>query len=326
MPEATEHLGLALSGGGFRATLFHVGVVRALAEVGLLSRVTHITSVSGGSVLGAHLVLNWKAYAESSHAFARAAAGPPDQAERAIREASELFDDASKPLLDFIGTDVRGRIIRRLPINLLASGIARFLCSTVGNFCGEALRGQLLAFAEGRGPLEQLVHHFEGLFNGKNLCDLHQAGVPRLVILTTEVGSMELGWFTSDGFTQPHSNSSVGRDILTVAQSVAASAAFPALFPPARLDGNEFKLPLAVDSFVTDAGVYDNLGISAFLGGQPFAEEDFPVLVSDATATSEWSSTNVPNLLTNLLRSVEDRKSTRLNSSHSRASRMPSSA
>jgi predicted acylesterase/phospholipase RssA len=300
MPQTDEPLGLALSGGGFRATLFHLGVVRALAEAGLLSRVTHITSVSGGSVLAAHLVLNWNAYAESSRAFARAG-----ESERSIRAAAKLFDDATKPLLDFIATDVRNRIIRRLPLNLFLAWIARIFGSTLGYLSGETIRNRVEAFADRRGLLEQLVHNFEGLFGGKKLCDLSQPGAPRLVILTTEVASMKLGSFTSDGFNQPGAEGAVGRDILTVARSVAASAAFPALFPPARLDGEEFRLPLAVDSFVTDAGVYDNLGISAFLGGQPFAGDKFPVLVSDATATSEWSSTNVPNLLTNLLRSVD---------------------
>ena len=46
-----RRLGLALSGGGFRATLYHLGVVRFLRDAKLLDSITHITSVSGGSVL-----------------------------------------------------------------------------------------------------------------------------------------------------------------------------------------------------------------------------------------------------------------------------------
>jgi NTE family protein len=44
-------LELALSGGGVRAMAFHSGVLRFLAEHGLLERVRHISSVSGGSLL-----------------------------------------------------------------------------------------------------------------------------------------------------------------------------------------------------------------------------------------------------------------------------------
>src|SRR5256885_15410689 len=68
-----NRIGLALSGGGFRATLYHLGLVRFLRDAGLLSQVTHITSVSGGSVFAAHLVLNWDLYNGSSKDFEGAA-------------------------------------------------------------------------------------------------------------------------------------------------------------------------------------------------------------------------------------------------------------
>lgn len=44
-------VGLTLSGGGTRAMAFHCGVIRWLAETGYLGQVTHISSVSGGSLL-----------------------------------------------------------------------------------------------------------------------------------------------------------------------------------------------------------------------------------------------------------------------------------
>jgi len=46
---------LCLSGGGFRAALFHLGALRRLAEVGALGAVDTVSSVSGGSILAAHL-------------------------------------------------------------------------------------------------------------------------------------------------------------------------------------------------------------------------------------------------------------------------------
>src|SRR5688572_9800722 len=46
-------LGLALSGGGFRAAFFHVGVLARAAERGLLRHVEVISTVSGGSIVGA---------------------------------------------------------------------------------------------------------------------------------------------------------------------------------------------------------------------------------------------------------------------------------
>src|SRR5216683_6950923 len=46
-------IGLALSGGGSRAIAFHLGCLRALNQLGLLDRVVVLSTVSGGSVIGA---------------------------------------------------------------------------------------------------------------------------------------------------------------------------------------------------------------------------------------------------------------------------------
>jgi predicted acylesterase/phospholipase RssA len=53
---------LALSGGGFRATLFHLGLIAYLRRAHLLRKVRIICSVSGGSIAAAHLVAHWKEY------------------------------------------------------------------------------------------------------------------------------------------------------------------------------------------------------------------------------------------------------------------------
>lgn len=42
--------GLAMSGGGYRASLFHLGSLRRLAELGILDSLVHVSSVSGGSI------------------------------------------------------------------------------------------------------------------------------------------------------------------------------------------------------------------------------------------------------------------------------------
>jgi NTE family protein len=52
-------IGIALSGGGFRAMLFHAGALARMNELGLLSRAQRISSVSGGSIMSGHLALAW---------------------------------------------------------------------------------------------------------------------------------------------------------------------------------------------------------------------------------------------------------------------------
>ncbi|MFG1420293.1 patatin-like phospholipase family protein [Roseixanthobacter liquoris] len=50
---------LALSGGGFRAVLFHCGALTRLNELGVLTRITRISSVSGGAIANGMLAAAW---------------------------------------------------------------------------------------------------------------------------------------------------------------------------------------------------------------------------------------------------------------------------
>ena len=53
-----KKIGLALSGGGVRATAFHMGVLRGLHRLGILQEVDEISTVSGGSIAGVYYLLN----------------------------------------------------------------------------------------------------------------------------------------------------------------------------------------------------------------------------------------------------------------------------
>lgn len=50
---AQRKIGIALSGGGSRAIAFHLGCLRALHDLGLLNQASVLSTVSGGSVIGA---------------------------------------------------------------------------------------------------------------------------------------------------------------------------------------------------------------------------------------------------------------------------------
>lgn len=56
-------IALALSGGGFRAVLFHVGVLWRLNETGVLRKLSRISSVSGGSIASGLLAVRWNGLA-----------------------------------------------------------------------------------------------------------------------------------------------------------------------------------------------------------------------------------------------------------------------
>lgn len=53
-----KKIGLALSGGGYRAATYHIGTLRALHRLGILDHVDILSSVSGGSITAAYYALH----------------------------------------------------------------------------------------------------------------------------------------------------------------------------------------------------------------------------------------------------------------------------
>src|SRR5712664_3497154 len=55
----TPGMALCLSGGGYRAMLYHLGSLWRLNEIGVLAQLSRVSSVSGGSIVAAVLGLKW---------------------------------------------------------------------------------------------------------------------------------------------------------------------------------------------------------------------------------------------------------------------------
>ena len=246
-------IGLALSGGGFRATLYHLGVIRYLRDNGTLPLVTDIAAVSGGSILGAHLVLNWARYTGDDRAFAEAAA----------------------EIVRFVQHDVRNRIVRRLPLLFPLR-----LAAKVTGWHAPGLAPNAL--------LEQDYRRF--LYGDRRLFELPEQ--PALHMLSTNVSDGVMAVFNRDGLhiqkreageVDPFRH--VAGQTASIAKVVSASSAFPGFFPPVEITASDLGVhegQFPTESF-TDGGVYDNLGTRAFAwlarhGGRTFDR----VIVSDA--------------------------------------------
>jgi len=63
---------LCLSGGGYRAMVFHIGVLWRLNEAGYLQRLDRVSSVSGGSITAAVLAVHWNELDFDANGIARA--------------------------------------------------------------------------------------------------------------------------------------------------------------------------------------------------------------------------------------------------------------
>lgn len=224
-----KRIGLALSGGGFRAAAFHLGVMRQLDAAGLLSKIDLVTCVSGGSIAGAALAQNWRA---------------PDR-------------------LDILDHYLRTRSVA------VSSVIA----------------GVLDPF-ESR--LDKLADSYDRhLFKGQPLEAL--AGGPRLYLNATNLSTGNLFFFVAGGGKPcelgEHELGVVAAPRFPIARAVAASSAFPPVFPPLRLSAADYPPGENFDYVtLTDGGVYDNLGVNPLLrerngldyvivsdGGKPFA-------------------------------------------------------
>ena len=230
-----KQIGLALSGGGFRATLYHLGLVRFLHDARILPQVTHITSVSGGSILAAHLVLNWDRYNGSD----------------------ADFDAVANELLAFVRLDVRNRIVRRIPLSLLARPVLRLF----GRSTRHLTRAGLLEY-----------HYQKYLLGDRSLFELPEK--PQLHILATNLSEGCLCSFNRTGLLMMRRGrggqglqvEQTRASLATLPMAVAASSAFPGFFPPLELSAADVGAPggeFGRQTF-TDGGVFDNLGIRMF--------------------------------------------------------------
>jgi predicted acylesterase/phospholipase RssA len=245
-------LGLALSGGGFRATIYHLGVIRYLKDAGQLEQVSDIASVSGGSILAAHLVLNWDRYCGDD----------------------KSFDEAAAEIVRFVKYDVRNHIIRRLPMQFPLRLLAKLGHRQVRSLTPNAI----------------LEHYYRKLLYGDR-CLYELPEQPLLHILATNVSNGGLSVFNRNGLyiqeRQASGNTTfqhVPGQLASLPRVVGASSAFPGLFPPveitaADLGVREGQYPT---QWFTDGGVYDNLSMRAFSWlGEQGAQFD-QILVSDA--------------------------------------------
>jgi predicted acylesterase/phospholipase RssA len=264
-----KKIGLALSGGGFRASIYHLGLVRFLRDADLLRQVTHITSVSGGSIFAAHLVLNWARYN-----------GSPSE-----------FDAAAAELLSFVRLDIRNRVVRRFPLALPL----RWPRKLLGYSNRRLTRTGLLEY-----------HYEKHLFGDTSLFQLPEK--PQLHILATNLSEGCLCSFNRGGLImlRRHPGHGLRADritmgLATVPMAVTASSAFPGFFPPVELTGADVGANAGEFNrqAYTDGGVYDNLGVRMFgclerswLADSPLAREDFHDFRTVVTALQEASSSS----------------------------------
>jgi NTE family protein len=234
-------IGLALSGGGSRAMAFHLGCLRALDDVGILDQIRVLSTISGGSVIGAYYAYT---PGKSFHAF----------------EA-----------------DVRGFLQRGFhrSIALELANPANFLqCSA--NLLLTKMDNIISRLQRTQPQLQRFPSRTDMFCNVLNR-DVFAGLVmtsPRRSNIDTVVGACELRTGSAFRFGNQKSGSHRFGEIIhskiDVAFAVAASAAYPIFLPALdrtwKFRKNEKETEHRV--LITDGGVYDNLGVQVLEPGR----------------------------------------------------------
>lgn len=241
---------LALSGGGYRAMLFHLGALRRLNEAGFLKKLGEggkISSVSGGSITAARLGMVWNelTFDDSDQAT---------NLETLLIEPVVAFASKKPGLDSFIGLDAATLIEAVL---------------TFGRNAGDELAENLAEDLLGHRTLQDLPSLDEG---------------PHFIINAT---SMQTGNLFR--FSKPYQGDyTVGlwRNPNTkIADAVSASAGYPPVLSPSQLNASgtfdkESAGRYDYGDYVSrhelaDGGIYDNLGL------EPVWQTHQTILVSD---------------------------------------------
>jgi NTE family protein len=249
-----EGTALCLSGGGFRAALFHAGAIRRLNELGVLSEVRTVCSVSGGSIASGLLATVWPRLERDGKRFTNLQA---------------LFE---QPLRAFCGRNIRNRPLlwgRLDPRNWPRLASPTFSATDLLAAEYERLLGSV--------RLRDLPEHPRFVFCAANL----QTGVS-FELTSQFIGDYVLGYSEPGGFTVAEA----------VAASSSFPFAFPPLVRAVDVQSFTGGDARAVASgfrpgpriALTDGGVYDNMGL------EPAWKSHAVVLVSDGGTPFEIKS------------------------------------
>ena len=142
-PPARAKLGLALAGGGFRASLFHLGVLRRMAELDLLRSVEVLSTVSGGSIIGGLYTLLLRRALNQKKVLDQGGYG-------------SLIDELQRVLIAAIQKDLRTRLAMN-PFGILRVLLSRqSLGERMARIYDRYIFKQVLDASDGRSRLARL--------------------------------------------------------------------------------------------------------------------------------------------------------------------------
>jgi NTE family protein len=216
-------LALCLSGGGYRAMLFHVGSLWRLNELGYLSRLRRVSSVSGGSITAGRLALSWGALAFDGNGVA-------------AQFGSELVE----PIRSLASRTVdRGAILK-----------GALLTGEISDRVVAAYREHLF----GDATLQDLPEAPRFVINATNVQSGALWRFSRPAMRDYRVGEVR-------NPTVPLAMAVAASSAFPPVLSPLRMRVDPALYSPPTGGEDLHRAPFTTEVLLTDGGVYDNLGL-----------------------------------------------------------------
>jgi predicted acylesterase/phospholipase RssA len=289
-------IGLGLSGGGFRASLYHIGVLARLAELDLLRHVEYLSCVSGGSIVGAHLYLEIRNLLQTKA-----------DADITREDYIEIVKRIETDFLEGVKTNIRTEIAAEWLTNVKMIFLPAYSRTMRA---GELYEREIYArVQDGHGSRPRWLNDLKvqpkdesAAFSPKNHNWRRRAKVPILVLNATSLNTGHNWQFTATWMGEPpggvnseidanyrlrrmyYSDAPQPHQHIRLGAAVAASACVPGIFDPLTLTDLYERQPQGESRKVrpvvrlVDGGVYDNQGVAALL------EQGCSVLlVSDAS-------------------------------------------
>lgn len=233
-------IGLALSGGGSRAMAFHLGCLRALNDLGVLDKVNVVSTISGGSVIGAYYTYT------------------PEKS----------FDEFDKDIVSFLKTGFQRSIAIEIakPKNIIPC-LYYFTLSRLQKIFLPASEHQKFRRLFSRTDMFKTVLK-KSLFSDMTMSS------PRRNNIDVVVGACELRTGSAFRFGNQKSGGwrfgQIVNEDSEIAFAVTASAAYPIFLPALdrvwTFNKNNHEKTSRV--LLTDGGIYDNLGIQVLEPGR----------------------------------------------------------
>jgi len=287
MSLSTKRLGLSLSGGGYRATAFHLGTLNKLQEMNILQQTDVISTISGGSITGAYYCLEKDNY---------------DNFKDSLYDALQKKDVITKVLLSFTFLKlVVFAFIFLLPaFYFLTTSYAWIFPVLLAAFIFLLLKFQFHIFPISK-RIESIYNDF--FYKRKKLGNLPEH--PALVIGSTNVQTsrpftFSKNWMQDSTYQYMEQPVKFKAADFPIARAVMASCCVPFAFTPIRIAEEFFQNPddaQRVHPLLVDGGVYDNQGIHKIM--QHGSYECSHIITSDAGGGSsgELSFRNTISLL-----------------------------